>query len=1358
MAMKVARHRVALGLCSGLLLGAAPIPAALAQQDGAVAQLVQQAEFWDAKQRPDLARESWKRVLAADPRNARALARLAVLEEQNGNAGDSRRYLDTLRQVAPDSPELRRAQQELLSGGAPATLARARALGQQGKAADAVAAYEQAFGGSTPPDDVTALEYYETMAGIERRYAEARDALATLAQRNAGDTRYALTYARVLTYRAASRREGIQRLRTLAGDPKYGADARRAWRQALVWLQATSADQPLYQAYLDGVGRDAEIADKLDALKQARAGAVIAQAGQAADAELAHGFRALDDGELAVAEATFERLIGRNTGNVADARAGLALVRLRQQRFAEAGGLFDAAIRAKPGLEPRYREARRTATFWGRVRRAEQAAADGDTRQAETDYASALAAPPPGGAPASVVRAYADALVANDKATLAEQKLREALKAHPNQPELVSGLAGVLIRSHRNDEANRLLANAPEASRIEFRTAQAEISREQAAALVQAGRNAEAEQKLREALVAAPESPWVRLDLARLYRRMGRDAEAESLLNAMVEAASNTAQARLAQAYAYAESQRWYEALQALEQLAPADRNADARKLQHEAWVRYQVQRATQAAQRGDASHAAEWLGAAVDGAGNDPALASALAQGWAALGDPARAVAVLRRSFASRGEPSAGDRIQYAALLLQIDQDAEFEAVSTTLIQRGGLTPAQSRTLEDLIVGYRIKLADRARERGDFGTAYKQLREVVARYPDQPRVQMALARLFTSAGEPDKALAIGRALMKSAEPSDEQLYAAIDAALAAQDRDSAARWIDLAFQRGNDPVAAHRAAARLAEQRGRQAEALGHYREAELLAQKQDAYGAQPPDLTLIDPASGDARLLPEPLRDMLRGEDVPVGPLLPRAPDAGSEAVLPATPALPAAERGAAPTPAAVPPADARYAGYRLDAKLQGGSGRELASASSSRYGAPLALQFERRLRTPAPDSEWVAPYDETQVKPIDRLEAQVSGWALGGFMSRSRNGESGLGQLYDLETPIDWTSRQWRAGRIGLRVRPVYLDASTVSGDNLLKFGTLALINGDSQELDQSDSGIALAAAWQIADFSADLGTTPVGFSIENLVGGLQWAPQFGELSLKFDVSRRAVTDSLLSYAGAYDPLTGHDWGGVTRTGGRFDAAYDFGRYGLYGNGGYSVYTGRNVDENSEYEIGGGLFIRAYQRGSQTLTVGLNLTALGFDKNLRYFSFGHGGYFSPQYFGAVTVPISFTGTYGALSYRAELALGLQSFREDGAALYPNNGALQKEVEDLAASEPASNLATGYASQNNSGLAYRVGSAVQYRMTERLSLGGTLSVDNARDYEELVLLGYLRWYFSGVQPLPPEPNAPNVFKGPLP
>ena len=1286
--------------------------------------LIEQAQFWEQRGENQRAIESWQRVLAADANNAQALGRLAVLNAGSDPAA-AQRYLERLRGVAPDSPAIAQAQAVLRGGaGAVSPLERARASARAGRNAEAVAAYREAFGGPTPNDDRVALEYYETLAGTEDGWAQARDGLRALSARDAADNQIALSYARVLTYREPSRREGIAKLAALAGDRRVGNDARAAWRQALIWLVSKPGDETLYQQYLDTAGRDAEVEKRRTEL----ASRPKPVAPVPVDQRLQAAFVALEGGDVAAAESGFERVLAGNPQS-ADARAGLGVVRLRQNRFAEARRLLDGAVAAKPALRSRYAEAQRSATFWERVRAAEAADAAGDLATATRAYETALGATPSARNEPSIERAYADALVRAGRPEQAERRLRAALQQRPNDPQLLAALSGLLVSKGRNDEAQRLLATVP-ASDGALRGVRVELARSRAGAAVAAGRLPEAETILKETLAYAPDSPWVRLDLARVLRRMGRASEADSLLDAMVEAAPDAADGRLAQAYAFAESQRWYETLAALEQVPAAQRTGAAARLQREAWVRYQVQRAVHAANAGDASAAVERLSAAVAAAGQRQDLASALAQGWAALGDPARAVAELRRSLAAQAQPSAGDRIQYAALLLQVDQDAEFEAVSGALIRSGTMTASQQAALEDLIVGYRVKLADRARENGDLPDAYRQLREVVARYPDQPRVKMAMARLFASAGEPEKSLALTRGLLRSDPENPEVRAEAIESALAAGDDLQAERWIDDAFERGDDRAAAHRAAARLAEKRGRQALALEHYRAAESLERAQNAR-AGPPMLALLDARGGASDPLPSALRDLIGEQDVPVGPLLPRAP--GPDAV-----------------PATLPPPE-RFAGLRLE---RGVLSRSAEPAPTVAAPTRLGLKLDRGTSTsiPAPSRSVAGAAD-----PVVRLESAVSGWAQGTFQSRNRIGESGLSRLLDVEVAGDLASTQWRGGRFALRARPVYLNAGTVAGANKLLFGTLALIVGENDDLPQSESGTAFDVAWRLGSLGLDMGTTPLGFPIENLVGGLRWTPQFDNLSLAFDISRRAVTDSLLSYAGTHDPLTGRDWGGVARTGARTDLAYDFTGYGVYVNGGYFTLDGRNVDDNTQYEFGGGVFLRALSSDTRSLTVGLNLTTFGYERNLRHFTLGHGGYFSPQFFLAVTVPLTLTGTYGNLSYSAEAAVGLQNFREDGAPLFPGRASLQAELDELAEFEPESNLPLGYRSQSNSGLGYRLGGAAQYRLSERLFVGGSLSVDNARDYQEFQFQTFLRWYFTGVQPVPDSPQLPRIFESPL-
>ena len=69
------------------------------------------------------------------------------------------------------------------------------------------------------------------------------------------------------------------------------------------------------------------------------------------------------------------------------------------------------------------------------------------------------------------------------------------------------------------------------------------------------------------------------------------------------------------------------------------------------------------------------------------------------------------------------------------------------------------------------------------------------------------------------------------------------------------------------------------------------------------------------------------------------------------------------------------------------------------------------------------------------------------------------------------------------------------------------------------------------------------------------------------------------RRAVTDSLLSWSGQRDALTGQTWGGVVRTGGRAQVEYGTGAASFYAGGGYAVFEGSDVKDNNRIEFGAG-----------------------------------------------------------------------------------------------------------------------------------------------------------------------------------
>lgn len=1281
---------------------------ALAADPAALDQLVQQAQFWDGRNRPDLAREAWTRVLEADANNLAALERLVDLEVRNGNAATAASYESRLRALAPNSPALQRR-----SGGDPAVakreagLGQARSLARGGDSEAALAAYAGLLDANgNPPADI-ALEYYETLAGTERGWEAGRDGLRKLEAANSQDQRASLAHARVLTYRAATRREGIEKLNALAerSAPMRSA-ARSAERNALVWLQASEADRPLYERYLAAVGADAELSEKVAQLASRQKAQSEARAATQRAEALRGGYDALEAGDITGAERFFDGFLRRDA-NDADARAGLGLVRLRQQRFAEADAALSQAVAAKPALRANFAEALATTRYWNRVGMARAAQQRGEWRAAGQSFEAALAARP--NADVDVRRDYAIVLRQLGEAKRAERVLREGLQAQPDSAPLIGAMAELLLDQKRDAELDVLLAKAKPQAPGALRKVTVELMRARAARAVEAGEQRKAEDFLQQALAADGENPWVRLDLARLYRAMGRGSDADALLQSLSETGpEGNPDATLAQAYALSESQRWYETLIVLERVPAERRDAAAVRLQRSSWIRYQLQRAVQAAGVGESAQAVEYLNAAIAAAGDEPEYASAIAQGWSSMGDPARAVAALRRAFAQRS-PAPGDSIQYAALLLELGQDAEFEAVTTALIRANAMSSAQRAALEDLIVGYRIKLADRMRENGEIAAAYTQLREVVMRYPNQPRVQMALSRLFISAGDSDKALAMANSMLQTYPDDAAVRLSAVDAALAAGDRAAAEEWIDEARELSPDDPAIDRAAARLAEQRGNRAESLRLLKRAADLEDRERRDSLMPV-LALIDPQTQDELRLPDPMRELLSDEAESVGPLLPRAGDAG-------------------------PAPGSRFGGFRLDAAV-GSKAATGAATTQSATGTPERAALKLRLddggavvrKTPADlDDE------------LRRLESSLSAWVASSFATRSRQGEAGLSRLLAIEVPLDVATREWSTGRLGLRVRPVILDAGTPGGRNILRYGTGALVNGEIEYDEQSTDGVGLSLAYQIGELTLDVGTTPLGFEVESVVGGLRWLTRPTErVQLTTELSRRPVTDSLLSYAGAYDPLTGRNWGAVLRTGGRVDVAYDMSNYGLYASGAYYGFGGRNVEENSSLELGGGVFFRVLQsRRFGTVTAGLNVTTFGYDQNLRHFTFGHGGYFSPQFFTAVTVPVSWVGRSGRLDYRVEGAIGLQTFREDGAPLYPGRPALQQELEDIAEFEPTSDIPLGYESQKVSGLGYKLGGIVEYRLSDRLSAGGLVSIDNARDYEESQLQFYLRYHF---------------------
>ena len=68
-------------------------------------------------------------------------------------------------------------------------------------------------------------------------------------------------------------------------------------------------------------------------------------------------------------------------------------------------------------------------------------------------------------------------------------------------------------------------------------------------------------------------------------------------------------------------------------------------------------------------------------------------------------------------------------------------------------------------------------------------------------------------------------------------------------------------------------------------------------------------------------------------------------------------------------------------------------------------------------------------------------------------------------------------------------------------------------------------QSDSGIGVSVGYESGGLKADIGSTPLGFGQSDVTAGVKYRMAVTDnLTVAADLSRRPVTDSLLSFAGA------------------------------------------------------------------------------------------------------------------------------------------------------------------------------------------------------------------------------------------
>ncbi|MDA7415675.1 cellulose synthase subunit BcsC-related outer membrane protein [Xenophilus arseniciresistens] len=1426
----------ALGAAGLLCAGAV----AHAQDDGRAA-LAEQGAYWQNMGRNDLAEENWRKLLRLDANSADALYGMAQVELARGRAEQAQPWIDRLRAAHPRDARLAR-----LAAGGPAMsdLQRARAAAQAGRVAEAVQLYRSVIGNQAPPPNL-AREYYELLSGSPQDGEEGLRGLQNLLRQQPDNAELRIAVARAQTYREATRREGIRSLSEIAGaGGSAAAPARNSWRQALIWLDARERDIPLYEAFLAG-GQDDAVAARLQAIRTPPTTAEGTPASPAAQ-PVAEGFRAIERGDLAGAEQRFQDALRRQSG-YAEAQGGLGIVRLRQERFGEAQQLLEQASRGGGGN--RFASALRSASYWALMRQGDSAREQNDLRNARSLYERAVRID---GREPTGLNALADLQAAEGQYAEAEANYRRVLEARADDAQALRGLIVVYTQTGRADEAQKLMARlTPEQLREAggLRNLRAAQARSQARARLEAGDVAGSQRLLEDAMLQNPDDPWLRLDLAQIYRRGGQLAQARSVMDGLLMSQPEMPDALFASALLAGDAGDGAGGLAYLERIPAASRTREMRELQRRLWVQTQTQRALALARQGQQAAARAVLSAAESSLGRDMSsdIWGPLAEAYAEVGDAPRALAMSRQLLARHPSPAIGDRLLYASVLVKSKQDVELAALLRQL-QATPMTPAQRAQFDGLRKGYLLRQADVLREAGNLEAAFNMLSPLLAAQPDDAGTLGALARLYSTARDETQALAIYQRILQRNPTDLDTLLAAAASASAARAHGDAQSYVMAALKQAPEQARVLAAAGRVFRNAGdnRLAE---QYLQAAVTAEQRLANPWSP---SQTPAAPGAAPLAGgNPFAGMtgrnLPGLPVPnamaAAPMLPApamlpvsAPSAAAGAGLPPPPAwtglpatapaaaampLPTQPAGALPWPEnpAAPAANAPAARPGAGASTtRRGSGNRAASTAAARnvpdaaaYAAPPAgtappvyasglpapaasAGYAADIGIPAPAQYGGLPlpvpagYPQAQAWPapgtgglppptgaaaagtglwstgapvlnapvdplraeLDQLRSERSSSISMGMVYRNREGEDGLSRLADIQVPIEGRISVGE-GKVVLSATPTTLDAGTpaYTFSTAARYGAgpaaaLAQVyNVVPSPGAQTATGVGLSVGYESKNFDAAVGTTPLGFQESNVIGHLRYRGNVTDsLSLKGELSRKPVTDSLLSFAGTEDVRTGDRWGGVVATGGRGDVTWDSGSFGLYGYGSYHALTGNNVADNFRVEGGGGFYAHLLRNDTHTLTAGMNVGLLHYDKNLSYFTFGHGGYFSPQRYIGLDFPVSWSGKHNRLAWRVNASLGVQSFTQDETPYFPTDAVRQSQVYEAMGQATALQLNntvfTGYyPSTSRTGLAYNLGAALEYQVAPQLFLGGTVGLSNARNYRQFSGNVYLRYQF---------------------
>ncbi|WON78081.1 cellulose biosynthesis protein BcsC [Serratia sp. UGAL515B_01] len=1323
---------------AGLTVFSAPVLAADANP--ALKALFQQAAYWHEKSHDELAQGALQKILLIDENNAEAMYLLSLYAQQAGDKTNAELWQKKLSAVSPNDPRL----QALISNSAAQSvpkslLTQARQSAAKGDFTQAIAVYQSIFNGK-PPIDSLANEYYLTLAGTPATIPQAIDGLKQRLALQPNDTQTRVVLGKVLTYQESTRREGIS---MLASMPPDNSEADQALKQALLWLAPQPTDKPLYDAYQQKHPEDKTVAAHY---QKNIAGSAKSQ-----------GFSELNKGDLSKAKSQFTAILASNP-NDGDALAGMGFAAMRSGDFSQAESYLTQAAKQGGPQSAQWGALAKDAAFYGSLAKAKQAANAGRLDEALSLSAPLISATGEKGNAVTMFRAD----VARKKGDFAnaEQMYRGLLTQNPQNNDAKLGLYYLLLQQRdKGKDAEKVLQTIPENLRPKIPQVVAGVNvdplRKQAAAAMENNEPQRAMALLQQALEKQPSNVWVRLDMARILNKQGQELQAQTLISPLMQVGAS-ADSLYAAALFASERNDWLNVSTLMARIPVARQSIAMRGLAATASANQQRTSAENYLKQGNTAGAMTILQKLAQKPPSEPAALGELAKDLMEVGDVSTAVQLVRDNMRQGVKGNAGD---YASQIDVLNQAGLGQEADAWLNNPALRARSSSKDISQLRMGSVINEADKLRLQGQYGAAYDKLIGALQSDPQNAGIMLAMGRLYQSGNMNKEAGQVYNYLLSRDGLNQGAREGAVGVALSEGDIERAKQLVrGLPATKTPDQLLL---AARVAEADGSYPQALALLREAK---NRMNGLGSV---------AGGDTAMI-----GGLRLADNPFAtqsvssPTLNTASSSAYGEVLPWQVAAPGLAGGYTKAQQHTPETVAKNSTLQnieqlmdeIQSKvatwvqgnisLRDNSSGENGLSNITEMRSPITLSgmpFDNgrvsfdvtpvMLQSGTPSNSANVRFGTGALQLAKAVEAatQASLIASQNSIAAAQAANLRYEQLHatrDSLCSINPTSAECTAATVAedqAYVEKQTLDAQRTQPQTYNPNDFYAESPGQQQ-----DTGVELALALSGDSYKVDVGSTPLGSGISSIVGGAKWSPKLSQHStLDLTVERRAVTDSLLSYVGSEDIITGKKWGAVTKNGGSVNLGFDDGVVGAYGGAGYYSYIGDNVASNKSITGTLGAYIRPYKDDENELKAGVNVNYMSFDKNLSYFSYGQGGYFSPQDYLSISLPIEFTKKQDNFTYVLGGSVGYQAYNNQESAYFPNDPDLQAQLEDLVSR--GYGIQAKYASEDKKGIGYSLKAGGTYKVTPSTLVGGQLGYDTFGSYSESRASLYFKYLLDG-------------------